>query len=94
MQFQNVCAAFELLSDHVRRHQLDMELEAERLTSKFIINDTLLLSEMSWSESEGQWWSECRCGGVYSIRDQQVKLGSIVVGCDTCSLAIKVIKPS
>ena len=90
-QFQLVSSAYELLSDSNRRHRLDSRQEAEAVTRKWIVNDTVSLSEMN-REGEGGacWWYECRCGGVYMVREEQVKEGGTVIGCDTCSLVIEV----
>ena len=91
-QFQLVSAAYELLSDPDRRQRLHRRQDAEAVTKEWVVNETVSLTEMS-REGEGGghwWWWECRCGGVYVVREEELKEGGMVVGCDTCSLVIQV----
>lgn len=95
-QFQKVSAAYELLLDSNQRQNLDTRQEAESVTKKWVVNETVMLSEMVREEdNKGWWWWECRCGGVYIVNEEKLSIveedTDMLVECDTCSLFIEVL---
>ena len=94
-QFQRVSAAYELLLDSDRRQSLDVRQEADSTTKKWVVNESVSLSTMNREEDDEGWWWECRCGGVYVVRQEELtiteKQSSVLIECDTCSLVIEVV---
>ena len=92
-QFQLVSAAYELLLDSDRRQSLDMRQEADSTTKKWVVNESVSLSMMNREEDNEERWWECRCGGVYVVREDELteKQSSVLIECDTCSLVIEVL---
>ena len=67
------------------------------MAENLLINDEVSFSQMKLDDECGEYSSDCRCGGVYLINTEELNFSSIdrkeyyVVGCDTCSLHIKII---
>ena len=93
-KFHRLTHAYQLLTDSVTRHHHDAQTRAREMSEQLIINSVMALSEMSLIE--GEYITDCRCGGVYSIATVDV-CGTDqehIVGCTSCSLYIKVIDKS
>ncbi len=91
--FHKLSHAYHMLTDDVTRRLHDTESRAKQMTEDLIINDTVLISEMSFEHNEG-YSSDCRCGGKYYVDIQQFDLSEdchCIISCDTCSLHIKII---
>ena len=89
--FHRLSHAYHMLSDDITRQHHDTEQRAKKLTEELIINENILITEMEVDDNI--YWHECRCGGVYIVRMEQMKKGEseLIVACDTCSLHIRVI---
>lgn len=85
-----------MLIDDETRRQYDIEYKASEITGKWIINDNISLDDLNCDISENVYWCECRCGGVYSVSVEHVKEmtrdkgNELIVGCNTCSLHVKI----
>lgn len=58
-----------------------------------VVSETINLAEMITTEDGGREW-ECRCGGVFSLQlstQMECKLEEIVIGCEGCSLGLRVV---
>lgn len=82
LQFSRVQLAYEVLSNPNRRATYDALL-------RHVVTDVIPLEDME-REGKGQFYTECRCGGKFTV-EGGLDEGAAVVGCDTCSLAIRVV---
>ena len=82
-----------MLTNDVTRHQHDVKTRAKEMTDTLIINDSISLSDMTLDNDD--YSSDCRCGGKYYISkklfDSSNNKDCHIIGCDTCSLHIKII---
>jgi len=89
-QFLRIQEAWETLKDEERRKQYDISLEAQRLKQRGPMTAEVDLDEMVYHE-EGEYRYRCRCGGDYVISEKDLENGCEIVGCNNCSLLIKVL---
>ncbi|XP_072171688.1 dnaJ homolog subfamily C member 24-like [Diadema setosum] len=99
LEFQSVHRAWETLGDPGKRSLYDKQLRADQLKGP-MVNDEILLDDMSWDEDEGGYHYECRCGGEYTVSlddasEAEEAQENRLVNCSNCSLCILVcIVPS
>ncbi|KAI7861678.1 DNAJ heat shock N-terminal domain-containing protein [Spinellus fusiger] len=82
--------AWNTLRDPQKRKDYDAHLKASPLRP-LVINADVDLDEMVYDEASLTFSLECRCSGVYSITENDLDQGIDVVGCDLCSLQIRVL---
>ncbi|XP_078478142.1 dnaJ homolog subfamily C member 24-like, partial [Lampetra planeri] len=100
--FVQVDAAWKLLSDENTRRQYDQQRRARELKQDWPVDATISLEDMSWDQSDSMYTYACRCGGQFSVSEEDVEEATqrrreeedteerhhVVVGCDTCSLTV------
>lgn len=82
LHFSRIQLAYEVLRDSNRRATYDALLQ-------HVVTDVISLEDME-REGSGQFYIDCRCGGGFTV-EGELQEGAAVVGCDTCSLAIRVV---
>ncbi|TWW76213.1 dnaJ homolog subfamily C member 24 isoform X2 [Takifugu flavidus] len=101
-KFLEIDAAWRILKDQASRRQYDLKLRAQELTQDWPVDRTVGLEDMSWDEDNGAFAHSCRCGGAFSMSEEEMKMaheeeeeeaegggqGGMVVCCDTCSLSV------
>ncbi|KAI9019233.1 DNAJ heat shock N-terminal domain-containing protein [Phycomyces nitens] len=85
-----ILKAWEVLRDTKKRQHYDAELNANQLQQP-VINAEVDLDDMEYDEESCTFSMECRCSGIYAIKEDEMELGIDVVGCDLCSLRIRVL---
>lgn len=88
-EFQKISQAYRTLCDNKTSH--DTALDAEKLTQKWPVSDTVDLDDMTFDPTEAQYRSPCRCGGCYVVNDGDLEEGVELVCCSMCSLSIKIL---
>lgn len=79
-----------MLLDDITRHQIDEEMRVHEMSESVIINDLVSLSDCTLQGNE--YCYQCRCGGTYTTdMVEQYRKQPCIVGCDTCSLHIKLL---
>ncbi|KAM9807504.1 dnaJ homolog subfamily C member 24 [Neosynchiropus ocellatus] len=101
-RFQQLEAAWRILSDESSRRRYDQQRRARELKQEWPVDASVFLQDMSWDAEERVHTYGCRCGGVFSVTAEEVEeeaasAGSdagegkhVVVCCDTCSLSVDV----
>jgi diphthamide biosynthesis protein 4 len=97
--FIQIQQAYEILRDTKKRKAYDEEYErylyATNKTSFGEVSEFINISEMEFLEEENKFSWSCRCGSSYDIESNDVdgehSFQSIIVGCRSCSLKIKVV---
>lgn len=86
MLFARASAAYEVLCDPARRKLYDATLRR-------VVTDVVALRDMQ-RDGEGGRSMKCRCGGAFEVGDGELEDGGgvVVVECDTCSLALRVVE--
>lgn len=69
-----------LLYDIGQRNKKDLAIGAE-----------VDLDEMEYDEASLSYLTDCRCSGDYIITENELEAGIEVVGCNNCSLKIRVL---
>ncbi|KAI8979275.1 hypothetical protein BDF20DRAFT_492922 [Mycotypha africana] len=49
------------------------------------------LDDMAYDEEDGSYSFLCRCSGYYFITEEMLEKGVDIVGCNNCSLRIRVL---
>ncbi|KAI8909976.1 DnaJ domain-containing protein [Powellomyces hirtus] len=83
-RFRSVVAAYEVVGDPVRRAAYDEELAKN---SKAIgpLHAEVDLDDMHHSPTSAEFTLPCRCGGQFSIREEDLEDGVEMAACSTCS---------
>ncbi|XP_065897556.1 DPH4 homolog [Dysidea avara] len=89
--FVSIEEAYHLLSDPAARDQYNTVNKAKLLTQDYPISEEIDLSDMLYDESEGVYTTTCRCGGQYTITEDDLTSGIDLTCCDVCSLTIRVL---
>ncbi|CAO3609272.1 unnamed protein product [Cunninghamella echinulata] len=55
------------------------------------VNDEIDLDDMEYNEELASYSLKCRCSGIYYITEEELEDGIDIIGCDNCSLKIRVI---
>uniref|UniRef100_A0A3P9ICS1 DnaJ (Hsp40) homolog, subfamily C, member 24 n=1 Tax=Oryzias latipes TaxID=8090 RepID=A0A3P9ICS1_ORYLA len=98
-RFLEVDAAWKILSDQKTRREYDSQRRAEALKQDWPVDSTVHLEDMSFDPDDRMFVCDCRCGGGFSISEQEVEetqqedgnegtCRSVLVCCDTCSLSV------
>ncbi|KAM8861363.1 dnaJ homolog subfamily C member 24 [Synchiropus picturatus] len=100
-RFQQLEAAWRVLSDQSSRRRYDQQRRAQELTQEWPVDGSVSLEDMSWDAEVQVHTYACRCGGVFSITAEEVEAEragrgggegmQVVVCCDTCSLSLDVV---
>ncbi|KAL0074793.1 DnaJ domain-containing protein [Phycomyces blakesleeanus] len=85
-----ILKAWETLRDAKKRQNYDAELKANRFQQP-AINAEVDLDDMEYDEETCTFSIECRCSGIYAIKEDDMEQGIDVVCCDLCSLRIRVL---
>ncbi|KAK2895818.1 dnaJ homolog subfamily C member 24 [Channa argus] len=71
--FLEADAAWRILSDQNKRRQYDMLRRAQELKQDWPVDTTVCLEEMSWDQDECLYKYHCRCGGGFSVAEDEVQ---------------------
>ncbi|KAI9280499.1 hypothetical protein BY458DRAFT_553368 [Sporodiniella umbellata] len=88
---QQVLKAWEILRNIESRKKYDVELASQRNKQDLAIGAEVDLDDMDYSEENKSFLLECRCSGVYEITESDMEDGIDIVGCNNCSLKIRVL---
>ncbi|XP_061578576.1 dnaJ homolog subfamily C member 24 [Cololabis saira] len=101
-KFLEVDAAWKILGDQNSRRLYDLQRRAQELKQDRPVDSTVSLEDMTWDGGEGVFSHTCRCGGQFSISEEEVdeevqrtrqdeeEERGVLVCCDTCSLSVLV----
>ncbi|XP_028286895.1 dnaJ homolog subfamily C member 24 isoform X1 [Parambassis ranga] len=102
-KFLEVDAAWKILGDQNSRWKYDLQRRAQELKQDWPVESTFCLEDMTWNQDECVYTYCCRCGGGFSITEDEVederqrtqqedggeeKHRGVVICCDTCSLSV------
>jgi len=93
-EFVRIQTAWETLRDATSRQQYDQQLKVQRERERVAVSDEIPLCEFSVEQrldSARQYTYPCRCGMRFSITQQQLEFGFELVGCEGCSLHVRVL---
>ncbi|RCH99095.1 Diphthamide biosynthesis protein 4 [Rhizopus azygosporus] len=88
---QRVLKAWEVLRNAESRKRYDIELESKRNKNDLAIGAEIDLDDMEYAEEDRSYFYECRCSGDYIITEIDLEHGIDIVGCNNCSLKIRVL---
>ncbi|KAI8375823.1 DNAJ heat shock N-terminal domain-containing protein [Blakeslea trispora] len=88
---QKILKAWDVLRDPVGRKEYDIELETQRNKEDMAISAEVDLDDMEYIEEEKTFSLVCRCSGDYLVTEDELEEGIDVVGCNNCSLRIRVL---
>ncbi|XP_004638110.1 dnaJ homolog subfamily C member 24 [Octodon degus] len=92
-KFIEVGQAWKVLGNEELRKEYDLQRHEDELRSVGPVHAHVYLEEMSWNEDERSFSLSCRCGGTYSVCEQEVAATGLVP-CDTCSLMVELLHNS
>ncbi|KAK2844044.1 hypothetical protein Q5P01_010703 [Channa striata] len=72
-KFLEADAAWRILSDHNKRRQYDIQRRAQELKQDWPVDTTVCLEEMSWDQDLCVYKYCCRCGGGFSVAEDEVQ---------------------
>ena len=99
----DITTAYKILSNAQTRLVYDSFLRAERRKcelngAKSLVRSEIVdLDDLGYDEMQGAWYRACRCGNDrgYLITEAELEReaehGEIVIGCNGCSLWVKVV---
>ncbi|KAI9303559.1 DNAJ heat shock N-terminal domain-containing protein [Cunninghamella echinulata] len=88
---QHILQAWNVLRNEEKRRAYDIELQIKTQKETITINDEIDLDDMEYNEESASYSLKCRCSGIYCITEEELEDGIDVIGCDNCSLKIRVI---
>ncbi|CAK6980753.1 dnaJ homolog subfamily C member 24 [Scomber scombrus] len=71
--FLEVDAAWRILSDQDSRRQYDQQRRARELKQDWPVDSTVFLEDMNWDQDECVYTYCCRCGGGFSVSEEEVE---------------------
>ncbi|XP_075905342.1 dnaJ homolog subfamily C member 24 isoform X2 [Nelusetta ayraudi] len=99
-KFLEIEAAWRVLSDQNTRQQYDLQCKAQELKQNWPLDSTISVENMRWDPERRMHTDTCRCGGVFSITQEEVEEErrrewsdeeeetGLYVCCDSCSLCV------
>ncbi|KAL1918757.1 uncharacterized protein VTP21DRAFT_2779 [Calcarisporiella thermophila] len=88
---QRILEAYDILRRPETRTAYDAELKAKKSKELGIINGEIDLDEMMYDETEDLYTYTCRCGGLYTITEEDMEIGAEIVQCSSCSLRMRIL---
>ena len=87
-QFLQVMKVWNILNDE----KLFFEAKAQTLAKKSANWDTLIVSDMTFDETNELYFQDCRCGDQYILPKSEITLNveEYCIECDSCSNSITV----
>ncbi|XP_003464529.1 dnaJ homolog subfamily C member 24 [Cavia porcellus] len=92
-RFIEVDQAWKILGNEESKKEYDLQWHEDKLRSVGPVGAQVYLEEMSWNEGDRSFSLGCRCGGTYSVCEQEAAVVSLVP-CDTCSLMVELLRHS
>ncbi|KAM6173304.1 dnaJ homolog subfamily C member 24 isoform 1-T1 [Erethizon dorsatum] len=92
-KFIEVAQAWKILGNEESRKEYDLQRHEDELRSTGPVDAQVYLEEMSWNEGDRSFSLSCRCGGRYSVCEQEAVAAGLVP-CDTCSLMVELLHDS
>ena len=105
-EFQSLQHAWGILGDPVSRRRYDISSDGmsgtkytlflppmleSTLEERPAISQEVDLEEMQYDETAGSFTLLCRCGGKYTVFEDELEENIDVIGCSGCSLSIRVL---
>ncbi|CAO3623828.1 unnamed protein product [Cunninghamella blakesleeana] len=90
-QAQRILQAWNILRNEEKRKAYDIELQIQNQKETITVNDEIDLDDMDYDEKSASFLLKCRCSGIYQITEEELEDGIDIIGCDNCSLKIRVI---
>lgn len=90
-RFIEIDQAWKILGNEERKKDYDLQQRELELTKSWPVDAQISLEDMSWDNDEDCYLFLCRCGGKYTLFENDADAISLV-GCDTCSLIVEIIK--
>ncbi|XP_061825612.1 dnaJ homolog subfamily C member 24 [Nerophis lumbriciformis] len=70
--FLEIDAAWRILSDDSTRSHYDQRRRAQELKQDWLVDSTVSMDDMNWNQEEGVYSYSCRCGGQFSITQEEI----------------------
>jgi diphthamide biosynthesis protein 4 len=88
-EFYKIQKAYEILSNPESRNEYDLMLLKSNKMGP--VQEDLDLDEMDYDDNRGIYSSPCRCGGEFSVTEDQLEGGVGGIECSRCSLCVKLL---
>lgn len=88
--FHKIDEAWKTLKEENLRKEYNLQLLNSRLSNQIHKYASLNREELDYDNVNNIYSYNCRCGGVYSIKSDELKETSLV-SCDECSFFIEVV---
>ncbi|KAF7646195.1 hypothetical protein LDENG_00191650 [Lucifuga dentata] len=72
-KFLEIDAAWKVLSDQTSRTAYDVRRRALDLKQDWPVDSTVFLQDMTWDQGECAYRYGCRCGGEFSVTEEEVQ---------------------
>lgn len=87
-KFKQITEAWQILRDPESRKKYDAEQLNVTHCETPVVFETVDVQEMEFDETSRTYYYHCRCGGSYSVCQDDLHLNTTYVSCSECSLAI------
>uniref|UniRef100_A0A061RZC3 Diphthamide biosynthesis protein 4 n=1 Tax=Tetraselmis sp. GSL018 TaxID=582737 RepID=A0A061RZC3_9CHLO len=99
LTFEMIQSAWEELKDAQKRREYDLGLSLKQTANNTPVSEEVSKEEMEVSNIDGEVWYSypCRCGAAFEIPHNEIpgaSPASVLVGCGSCSLFIRVVAES
>lgn len=85
--FHSIHLAYTILSSPAERKTYDSKKES--MHSSGPIQENISIDEMDYDDL-GFFYTDCRCGGLFKVSEQQLENGVYIVECTACSSCLAV----
>lgn len=88
-EFYKIQKAYEILSNPELKKEYDLMLLKKNKLGP--VQEVLDLDEMDYDSDDGIYSKDCRCGGAFSVSEEQLEEGIGGIECTNCSLCVKLL---
>ncbi|XP_040184262.1 dnaJ homolog subfamily C member 24 [Rana temporaria] len=92
-KFIEISQAWKILGNEETKREYDLQRRETEMTRSYHVDNQVSLEEMEWEDDMEFYCYTCRCGGKYSLTEEDLEQ-SLLVNCDSCSLIIEVYRNS
>uniref|UniRef100_A0A671EI65 DnaJ homolog subfamily C member 24 n=2 Tax=Rhinolophus ferrumequinum TaxID=59479 RepID=A0A671EI65_RHIFE len=92
-KFMEIDQAWKILGNEETKKEYDLQRREDDLRNMGPVDAQVYLEEMSWNEDDHSFSVSCRCGGKYSVSQDEAEEVTLI-SCDTCSLIIELLQRS
>ncbi|XP_007460990.1 PREDICTED: dnaJ homolog subfamily C member 24 [Lipotes vexillifer] len=89
-KFIEVDQAWKILGNEETKKEYDLQRHEDDLRNMGPVDARVYLEEMSWNEDDHSFSRSCRCGGKYSVSEDEAEEVTLI-SCDMCSLVIELL---